>query len=154
MATLIPGAISQFSVRYTTTDTDPNLAGMGVRVHYNSNYVNSVSLENVLATALLSVGEPIADAFDLDGDSDTDSYILVAWASVSGPTWPGELGLVLFDVVLSTTSEIAELEDYPIRFSVSDTPTGYNLSAPSIYNPVVLASLDIDGDGDANTTGL
>ena len=58
--------------------------------------------------------------------------------------------------MLSTTSEIAELEDYPIRFSVSDTPTGYNLSAPSIYNPVVLASLDIDGDGEAKalTDGL
>jgi len=155
-ATLIPGSSARLSVRYTTTDTDPNLSGMGVRVHYNSKYLTAISLENIFETSLLSVGEPVEDSFDLDGDAETDSYILVAWVSFSGPTWPGELGLVLFDVVLSTTSEIAELEEYPIRFSVSDTPTGYNLSAPSIYNPVVLASLDIDGDGEAKalTDGL
>jgi len=155
-ATLIPGSSARLSVRYTTTDTDPNLSGMGVRVHYNSKYLTAISLENIFETSLLSVGEPVEDSFDLDGDAETDSYILVAWVSFSGPTWPGELGQVLFDVVLSTTSEIAELEEYPIRFSVSDTPTGYNLSAPSIYNPVVLASLDIDGDGEAKalTDGL
>ncbi len=155
-ATLIPGSRARFSVRYTTTDTDPNLSGMGVRVHYNSKYVTAISLENIFETSLLSVGDPVEDSFDLDGDTETDSYILVAWISFSGPTWPGELDLILFDVVLSTTAEIAELKEYPIRFSVSDTPTGYNLSAPSIYNPVVLASLDIDGDGEAKalTDGL
>ena len=59
-------------------------------------------------------------------------------------------------MVITTTESVADLDFYPIRFSVSGTSTGYNLSAPSVYNPVVLASLDVDGDGQATalTDGL
>ena len=51
---------------------------------------------------------------------------------------------------------IETLTEYPIRFSVSDTSDGYNLSAESVYNPVVAATLDVDGDGQAKalTDGL
>jgi hypothetical protein len=81
---------------------------------------------------------------------------LISWASFSGPTWPGALGQALFDVVIDTNVAIEGLESYPIRFSASGTQDGYTLSAPAIYNPVVLASLDIDGDGQAKalTDGL
>jgi len=106
-------------------------------------------LDNVFQTGLLAVGEVEADTFDLDGDIETDQFILVSWASFSEPTWPGELPVDLFDVVITTTEAIADLDVYPVRFSTSDASTGYNLSAPSVYNPVVLASLDIDGDGSA-----
>ena len=155
-ATLIPGRTSAFTVRYTTTDANPNLSGMGVRVHFNAAYVSEVRLDNVFQTGLLAVGEVEADTFDLDGDIETDQFILVSWASFSGPTWPGDLPTDLFDVVITTTESVADLDFYPIRFSVSGTSTGYNLSAPSVYNPVVLASLDVDGDGQATalTDGL
>ena len=49
--------------------------------------------------------------------------------------------------MIDTKDIIEDLELYQIRFSASDTPDGYNLSAPAIYNRVVLVSLDIDGDG-------
>jgi len=148
-ATLSPGRTSAFTVRYSTTDENPNLSGMGLRVHFNSAYVSEVRLENVFESSLLAVGEPEADTFDFDGDAGTDQFILISWASFSGPTWPGELPVDLFDVVITTTEAIADLDVYPVRFSTSDASTGYNLSAPSVYNPVVLASLDIDGDGSA-----
>jgi len=96
------------------------------------------------------------DVEDFDGDPETDQYILISWASFSGPTWPGVLPTALFDVVIDTNVAIEELDSYPIRFSASGTQDGYTLSAPAVYNPVVLASLDIDGDGQAKalTDGL
>ena len=42
-ATLIPGRVSRFTVQYSTVDENPNLSGLGLRVHYNSNYVTSVA---------------------------------------------------------------------------------------------------------------
>ena len=58
-------------------------------MHYNSNYVTSVLLENVFETGFIAVSEPEADTFDLDGDAETYQFILISWASFSGPAWPG-----------------------------------------------------------------
>ena len=148
-ATLIPGRVSRFTVQYSTVDNNPNLSGLGLRVHYNSNYVTSVALETILETGFVAVSEPEADTFDLDGDAETDQFILISWASFSGPAWPGEIPKDLFDVVITTTENMADLDFYPIRFSIAASSEGYTVSAPSVYNPVVLASLDIDGDGSA-----
>ena len=155
-ATLIPGRVSRFTVQYSTVDENPNLSGLGLRVHYNSNYVTSVALETILETGFVAVSEPEADTFDLDGDAETDQFILISWASFSGPAWPGEIPKDLFDVVITTTENVADLDFYPIRFSIAASSEGYTVSAPSVYNPVVLASLDIDGDGEAKalTDGL
>ncbi len=155
-ATLVSGHSGRLTMRYTTADLNPNLSGIGIRVHYNSSYVNTVTLENVFDTELIGINDPQDDAFDFDGDSETDQYITVAWAGFSGPVWPGEVPIDLFDVVIDSKAEIEALDTYPIRFSVADTSEGYNLSAESVYNPVILASLDIDGEGEANalTDGL
>jgi len=155
-ATLIPGRSGRLTMRYTTTDLNPNLTGLGVRIHYDSRYVTSVTLENVFQTGLIGVNEAQADTFDLDNDPLTDVYLLVSWASFSGAVWPGDVPMDLFDVVINATEEIEALTVYPIRFSVSDTTDGYNLSAESVYNPVIAASLDVDGDGQAKalTDGL
>ncbi|MDC3331412.1 hypothetical protein OAV43_04355, partial [Pseudomonadales bacterium] len=155
-ATLIPGRLGRLTMRYTTTDLNPNLSGVGVRVHYNSSYVASLAIENVFQVGLVAIGTAEEDTFDFDGDPMTDQFILISWASFSGPTWPGTIPIDLFDVVMETESAVSALSYYPIRFSVSDSTDGYNLSAASIYNPVILASLDIDGDGQAKalTDGL
>ena len=82
--------------------------------------------------------------------------LLVSWASFSGPSWPGELPTQLFDVVIETNESIESLDAYRINFTSSDTSEGYAFSAAPVLNPVVLASLDIDGDGQARalTDGL
>ena len=112
-ATLIPGRVSRFTVQYSTVDENPNLSGLGLRVHYNSNYVTSVLLENVFETGFVAVSEPEADTFDLDGDAETDQFILISWASFSGPAWPGEIPKDLFDVVITTTENVADLDFLP-----------------------------------------
>ncbi len=150
VAILTPGRTSSFTVSYTTTDLNPNLTGVGIRIHYNSAYVTEVVLENIFDPGLLGVDQVQNDEFDLDGDADTDRYFIVAWADTNDPTWPGQLPTDLFDIVITTTETIVDLDFYPIRFSVAGAAVGYNLSVPSVYNPVVSASLDIDGDGEAN----
>ena len=154
-ATLIPGRSGRFTVNYTTNTDDPNLSGVGVRVHYDSSYVTSVTLDSIFATGLIGQSDE-ADIEDWDMDPATDRFILISWASFSGPAWPGELPTALFDVVIESRQEIEALSSYAIRFSNAGSSEGYALSAPSVYNPVVLASLDIDGDGEAKalTDGL
>ena len=148
--------LARLTMQYTTIDLNPNLTGLGVRVHYDSSFVDAVTLENVFSTALIGVNDPQEDTFDFDGDPATDQYLLVSWASFSGASWPGEIPVALFDIVIDGNEAIETLTEYPIRFSVSDTSDGYNLSAESVYNPVVSATLDVDGDGQAKalTDGL
>ena len=148
-ATLLPEGAGRFTVRYNTTDTNPNLSGLGIRVHYDSRYVASVTLSNVLEDSLISISSSEEDVNDFDGDIETDRYIIVSWANIQGPNWPGTIPIDLFDINIMALEGISCLAYYPIRFSVTSAATGYNVSAPSVYNPVIQATLDIDGDGEA-----
>jgi hypothetical protein len=155
-ATLRPGSVSRLPLYYTTVDSNANLAGLGFRIHFNSNYVNEVRLEGLLEDSLISISEAEFDTEDHDRDPLTDRYILIAWAAISGPTWPGNVPIKILDVMIDAADTMVELDEYPIRFSASNTAEGYRLSAPSIYNPVGTATLDIDGDCEAKalTDGL
>ncbi|MDC3331374.1 thrombospondin type 3 repeat-containing protein, partial [Pseudomonadales bacterium] len=148
-AYIVPGSSARLTVNYSTTDTNPNLSGLGIRVHYDARYVSSVELTNIFSESFISVSAPQEDVNDFDGDPQTDRYILVSWASIQGPIWPGSLPAELFDIEIESVEGISCLPYYPIRFSVSAAATGYNVSAPSVYNPVMQATLDVDGDGEA-----
>ena len=73
-ATLIPGRSGRFTVNYTTNTADPNLSGLGVRVHYDSSYVTSVTLDGIFATGLIGQSDE-ADIEDWDMDPATDRFI-------------------------------------------------------------------------------
>ena len=90
--------------------------GLGVRVHYDSSYVTSVTLDSIFAAGLIGQSDE-ADIEDWDMDPATDRFILISWASFSGPAWPGELPTALFDVVIESRQEIEALSSYAIRFS-------------------------------------
>ena len=44
------GANFSFDVDYTTSPVEPNLTGLGLRVHFDSTQVEFVGFSNVLAT--------------------------------------------------------------------------------------------------------
>ncbi|MDB3978584.1 hypothetical protein N9395_04240 [Pseudomonadales bacterium] len=148
--------VTRLAVFYDTTDANPELSGLGVRVHVDTELIESLSLVNVLQQGLLSVdGQSQVDIADLDRDPATDGFWQVAWSSTSA-TWPGSVPIKLFDIeVLASVSGI-EAGEIVFRFSVSEKAVGYEVSGASIYSPITSASLDIDGDGTAGalTDGL
>ena len=148
--------VTRLAVFYDTTDANPELSGLGVRVHVDTELIESLSLVNVLQQGLLSVdGQSQVDIADLDRDPATDGFWQVAWSSTSA-TWPGSVPIKLFDIeVLASVSGI-EAGEIAFRFSVSEKAVGYEVSGASIYSPITSASLDIDGDGTAGalTDGL
>ena len=148
--------VTRLAVFYDTTDANPELSGLGVRVHVDTELIESLSLVNVLQQGLLSVdGQSQVDIADLDRDPATDGFWQVAWSSTSA-TWPGSVPIKLFDIeVLPSVSGI-EAGEIAFRFSVSEKAAGYEVSGASIYSPITSASLDIDGDGTAGalTDGL
>lgn len=70
----------------TTPDTD-NSTGLGLRVHYNSSALDWVS-QTPYAGQLQPVGAISADLQNLDGDSNTDKYWVLAWVDANA-AWPG-----------------------------------------------------------------
>ena len=64
---------------------DATTTGMGVRIHFDSTKLSVASLENVLSQDnIFANAVPTADNDNFDGDSSTDSYVDIAWASLFG----------------------------------------------------------------------
>ena len=82
---MIPGVERSIPVYYDVSDENGALTGIGLRVHYNSQQVDSIEIADAFATNLLSVDNtPQDDVDDSDGDPSTDKFLLVAWVDFSG----------------------------------------------------------------------
>jgi len=150
---VIPGKTTSVTVKYTTSDGNENVTGLGLKVHYDSTFA-TVSVADLAGSSIGNAD--YADIEDWDNDPATDRYVLVSWLSFTGE-WPGSaLPLDLIQITVATDASIEALEAYTIRFSSNDLAEGYRLIASPIVMPVVSASLDIDGDGQAKalTDGL
>lgn len=125
------GDAVSFTVSYSTANpNNPNLTGLGLRVHFNSSKVTYVGLTNLLQTGLLGVGTPEADTQDFDNDPLTDQFVLVAWVDFNGH-WPGTEPTQLFTA--NFTAAAGSFGSTNIRFSASSTAQGYTLSpAPAL----------------------
>jgi len=73
-----------FDVIYSTNPTDQTLTGLGLRIHYDSSQLSSPVLSSVLITNLIQQGTPVPDTSDFDGNANTDMFIVVAWADITG----------------------------------------------------------------------
>ena len=117
----------------------------------------SIEIADAFATNLLSVDNtPQDDVDDSDEDPSTDKFLLVAWVDFSGGGWPLSLPTTLFNLKVTASEGALQSDSLPIRFSATDLASGYRLVARDLANPVLGASMDIDGDGavGALTDGL
>jgi hypothetical protein len=64
------------------------LAGLGVRIFWDSRRLELTELKDLFADALMGISETMEDSDNLDGNSDTDRYRIVAWADQPNGLWP------------------------------------------------------------------
>jgi hypothetical protein len=109
-------------VRYDVIDGNKKTTGIGIRIHYNSAVIDNISLSDVYGEGM--VGQhysPQKDTENLDKDTSTDMYIIVAWAGITGQ-WP---------VFLSLPGSVATL-NVNIKDNAPNIETKINVTASSI----------------------
>ena len=151
----IAGVTNIVQVYYRPSDGVSELNGLGVRVHFNSQLINSLTLQNPLLLDIIATDSaPSQDSPNFDNDQSTDSY--VTWAAYSPGSWPGTVPIKLFDLAIDFSEDITPEDEISIRFSSTSTHTGYGFSGTPLNANVHQVSLDIDGNGmsDAMTDGV
>ena len=155
---VVGGQVS-LDISYDVSTDDNALTGLGLRIHYDSNVLEFVNVNNLLTTDnLINSDASEADNDDFDGNPVTDRFVLFAWASLYG-TWPGaELPTSLLTVNFKVKESIdADAVQYtPIGFSSNSNASGYNFVADTNQLNIIAANWDFDANGhaDALTDGL
>lgn len=148
-ATIAPGStLVSVDVNYRTANPqNPNLTGLGLRLHFDSTRLNFISVGSVFPPGFVSLN-PQADTSNFDGDPATDRYILVSWADIAGH-WPGSEPQKLYTATFSTVAAFSGITF--LRFSASSTAAGYVLSSTPwrvSSNALGLADFNLDGRSD------
>ncbi len=84
------GAVFRVRVDYDVpcAAADDAIAGLGLRLHFDSQALDLVHIDSVHATARIGADRaPRPDTADADGDRQTDRVLQFAWAAVDG-NWP------------------------------------------------------------------
>lgn len=141
---------------YDVSDDNNKMTGLGIRIHFDSSVLSFTTMLNVFEDSL--VGQDIQanfDEHDKDHNEDTDSYVGVAWAALSGNFPDQPLPLELLEIAFEVSTE-TEVEATEIGFSDSATAQGYLFLAPTHRLKVGPGSWNIDRNGevDALTDGL
>lgn len=153
----IAGQTNTMSVHYRSRDGVTDLNGLGLRVHFNSQLIDSITLSDLLLIDLVNADSvAIDDINDFDNDESTDSYLAISWFAPSGTSWSGSMPVKLFDLEIDFSSQLTVEDMVNIRFSSSSTHPGYGFSGTPLETTVNINTLDIDGNGvtDALSDGL
>jgi spore coat protein CotH len=83
-------SIADVTFSYRTDPTDATLAGLGMRLHFDSSMLAFDSIDGVLSTNRLVPGPLLVelDVDDYDQDPNTDSFVHIAWVDDAN-AWPG-----------------------------------------------------------------
>ena len=116
---------------------EPETAGLGLRVHYDSAALTLDTITDALSADLIFTnGQPTADTDDLDANANTDTYIDAGWASLYG-NWPNnslpaDVLTLTFDINsgASATTEIdLSALASPVGFSFDGSAETISLSS-------------------------
>ncbi|MBO1348287.1 MAG: hypothetical protein EBE86_013255 [Hormoscilla sp. GUM202] len=158
-----PNTSVSFDVNYSTEPAETPTTGIVFGMHWDSSQVAFDPVTGL--TSRFSLGaQPISAVLDdpvtnggLDGDPNTDKYILQAWIDANG-NWPNNSNPTLYT---ANFTALPGFEGTQINFSANsdDLPANSNFVPSSIAltrTPSPTLDLDIDGNGviDALTDGL
>ncbi|MDG1113559.1 MAG: Ig-like domain-containing protein, partial [Pseudomonadales bacterium] len=75
-----PESIASWTLTYDVTDENLDLAGIGLRIHFDSQRIRIAAVTD-LATGLASVdvSSPTSDVLNLDFDDETDQFVEAVW---------------------------------------------------------------------------
>jgi hypothetical protein len=155
----ILGKAAVLEVSYDTSDSNNQLTGIGMRVHFNSSLLGFKEITNLIEQDIIVSGDgPHNDEDDFDNDPLTDKYISFGWASLFG-NWPNvELPIVLMNIAFDVfdTIDTDAIAETNINFSKTAFTVGYEFEAENYNLELKTASWDFDGSGhaDALTDGL
>lgn len=150
----IGGGEVSVDIVYTTSDENPNLTGLGLRLFFNSTLLGfdeATGLVDVFAKDLINQSV-VDDTNNLDGDTNTDKIIAINWADTSGAAdWTGTIPQVLYTVNFTTDDAF---ESSTINFNATDTATLYILDAPSVTLELNEAPDAVDDTGTITANAL
>ena len=113
-------------VIYNVTDAKNKTSGIGIRIHFNSKFIENISISDVYGEGMIGQHyTPQMDTKNLDGDINTDKFIIIAWASIT-QNWPVFLDmpgqLAVLNVKISATAPNGETD---IKVTTSSHAAGY-----------------------------
>lgn len=148
-----PSLDASIPLFYSTSTNDNTLAGIGLRLHYDSSELTFKNVTNFYQNGLFGTITPIPDTQNFDNDPRTDTYISFQYFDSDG-RWPGEsLPLKLGEFNFGTNISFAGTQ---VNITSDDLAPNYSLRADSIFVDKREWNLDIDGNGriEALTDGI
>ena len=129
LAEMSLGQSTNLTVYYNATD-NKLLAGLGLRLHFNSNALQSGAPHGLLNSGMQTY-QLKNDDTDYDNDPSTDKYFLIAWADINAEGWPQEADLPASLLVMPFTAT-DNFSGSTVNFTPSSLVSGYTLDAQSI----------------------
>ncbi|GAB6162854.1 hypothetical protein JCM12298_20140 [Desulfothermus naphthae] len=116
------------NIQYDVTDGNNALTGIGFKVFFNSNQIEFTGFSDVYSTSLIAKQEPQNDTNNIDNDPNTDKFVNIAWADITGK-WPnGNLPLILAKLNFKTTNNFTQTKVNVVK---TDTASGYDFKGYS-----------------------
>ena len=146
---------------YKTSTGDSNLSGLTLNVHYNSSILTPSGSNNGVSgqvAAAISSTTILADTSNSDNDPLTDKILQLLWATFDNSfpekTLPASLATVSFSTSATKTDALTgQPLSTTVRYTASETASGYDFITGSTLFKAQQFNLDVDGDGKVTALG-
>jgi len=123
------GSTFTVSVMYDVSDNNTNLAGIGIRIHFDSSKLEFLSYENLAPSNIADPFEKYEEPRSSDYDPTTDKAIILAWVDIEYLGWPGgTLPSKLVDLSFKVKTDLTAT-DTKINTIITSTATNYSGNA-------------------------